>query len=120
MAEERPRLTGTGKVVLAAIVGVPVLVLGSCGVLMAIGASSGDTGPSEVEVRNQCREWVSEQLVAPADARYSDEDVSGEGPWTVDGAVDAPNRVGVTIRMTYECTIRLDGDTWRGNAVVRE
>lgn len=113
-------MTAAGKAVLAVVVGVPTLVLASCGVLMAIGSAGGDRGPSDVEVRNQCRDWVAERLVAPAEAEYSGETVSGDGPWVVSGEVDAPNRLGVTLRMSYVCDIRLDGSTWRGSATLIE
>lgn len=83
-------------------------------------AGGGDGGVSDTEVRMQCREWARDHLRSPSTADFSDETVrsAGTNEWTVTGSIDAENAFGGTVRATYTCDIRLDGDTWRGSARV--
>ncbi len=110
-------MTGAGKAVVGIVVGVPLLLMAGCGVILMTGGS-GD-GTASIEARNQCQEWVSDQLRAPSTARYSAVSATG-GPseWTVTGAVEAENGFGGMVRETWSCTIRLDGNTWRGSAAL--
>lgn len=104
---------------LAVIVGAVVLL--TIGGLFACSAMYGDSdGVSDTEVRNQCREWARDRLQSPSTAEFKAEEVApaGDNRWTVTGAIDAENGFGATVRATYTCTIRLDGDTWRGSARV--
>ena len=98
---------------------VSVLVIGvSCGVVGAQGA--GDDGVSDYSVQKQCQRWVDEKLKAPDTAKYSQQLVvaNGENSWTVTGAVDAENSFGASIRGSWQCAIRLEGDTWKGRATL--
>jgi len=104
---------------LAKLVGFLLLVVvGAVFACSAIGAGGGAV--SDTEVRNQCREWARDQLQAPSTGDFTGEAVTsgGENRWTVTGAIDAENGFGATVRATYTCEIRLDGDTWRGSARV--
>lgn len=102
-----------GLVVLMFAVGIGSLFIGN-----------DDEGPDDVsdyEVQAQCEKWVDKQLKSPSTAKYSDHAVrsAGEDAWTVSGAVDAENSFGAEIRSAWSCDIRLDGDTWRGNATLK-
>lgn len=105
---------------LGLFVGLAVLLFGTMFACSVMGGSDEDRGPSEVEVRNQCREWAKDHLRSPSTAEFSGEQVrsAGTDEWTVTGSIDAQNAFGATVRATYTCDIRLDGDTWRGNASV--
>lgn len=105
-------LFGVGLVVLVFAVAIGSLFVGN-----------DDDGPDDVsdyELQDQCEKWVDKQLKTPSTAKHSDQSVrsSGVDAWTVTGAVDAQNSFGATIRSTWSCDIRLDGDTWRGNATL--
>lgn len=69
---------------------------------------------------NACEDWVRDQLKAPATAEFGDSTATGSGPWTVTGTVDAENSFGAMLRQTWSCEVRLDGDTFRGRAVITE
>lgn len=94
--------------------------------LVVIWALIVDPGPDDDEVdaysaQRQCQDWVEEQLRAPATAEFSNQDVTvtGTNAWEVTGDVDAENGFGALVRNEWTCTIRLDGDTWRGSVNVR-
>lgn len=66
------------------------------------------------DARAACREFVKRELKAPATAKFSDLQHVGSGTtWTVTGAVDAENGFGATVRMTFTCRVRLDGESWK-------
>lgn len=82
---------------------------------------------AEVESACEAWAWVRDELVAPADAEFGESTITGDngeasltGPWTVVGTVDAPNRLGVTIRMQYTCDVRQAGSELVGSADVVE
>lgn len=65
-----------------------------------------------------CQDMVRDQLKSPASAKFSDVTASGIGPWTVRGRVDSDNSFGASVRNSWECTVRLEGDVFRGSAAV--
>ena len=117
--EDDPRAFLRG---LAKLVGFLMLVLvGTVFACTAItSGGGGGGGVSDTEVRNQCHEWARDHLRSPSTAEFKSEEVRRTDPnhWTVTGAIDAENAFGGTVRATYTCDIRLDGDTWRGSARV--
>jgi hypothetical protein len=94
------------------------------GVIVAIaifvGMCSGnddDSAGDEYGAKSACEGWVKDQLKAPSTADFSDEEVSGAGPWTVTGSVDAENSFGAKLRSQWTCDVRLDSDDYyRGTA----
>jgi len=74
------------------------------------------SAPSGIEARMQCEKWVKAKLKAPSTADFSGQVVSG-GPvsWTASGDVDSENSFGGTVRSSWTCEIRIDGDRWTGN-----
>ncbi len=97
------------------------------GVVLAIGfvantCSGGDSGGGgEYGAESTCEDWVKDQLKAPATADFNDTSVSGSGPWTVTGTVDAENGFGANLRVAWTCDIRLDSDDYyRGSATLLE
>lgn len=101
--------------------GIVVVVIGAAVACSVLGGSDGDDAPSDFEAEYQCQEWAREKLQAPSTAEFSDTTSTG-GPasWQVSGTVDAENGFGAKLRATWSCSIRLDGDTWRGNATINE
>lgn len=66
--------------------------------------------PDGYDATQACRYFVKERLKAPSTAEFSGESQSGSAPrWTVSGSVDAENSFGAKIRMSYTCTVSLDG-----------
>lgn len=98
------------------MVALVIVLAVSCSVM---GGSNGDSSPSSYEAERQCQEWVRDQLRAPSTADFSQTTSTG-GPssWSVSGVVDAENGFGAMLRTSWTCDIRLDGDTWRGNAIL--
>lgn len=95
--------------------------------VMALTGGGGDAGPAgdSPQVRAAaaelaCQDMVRDQLKSPGSAKFSDVSSTGAGPWTVTGAVDADNSFGASIRSTWSCDVRLDGDTLRGAATLHE
>lgn len=87
------------------------------------GCSSTDSAPTEsdkqADATSSCHKWVKEKLKAPATAEFSGDNVTGTGgDYTIVGNVDSENSFGANIRSVWMCTIKLDGDTWRGNVTV--
>lgn len=83
------------------------------------GSSDGDSPElQQIGAENACEDWVRDQLKAPATAKFSGTTSTGSGPWTVTGSVDAENSFGANLRNTWTCEVRLDGDTFRGRAVL--
>ena len=63
------------------------------------------------DARTACRGYVTDQLVAPATARFTGEHVtSGGGEYTVTGDVDAQNVYGALLRHRYTCVVQ--AGTW--------
>lgn len=103
-----------GCLSIVAVLFVVGLLISMCG-----GGSSDDSGDAW-GAKDACHGWVEDQLKAPSTADFHDDDVSGDGPWTITGSVDAENSFGAKIRTSWTCDIRLDGDTYRGNATLLE
>ncbi|GAA1913099.1 hypothetical protein J2S63_003223 [Marmoricola bigeumensis] len=81
------------------------------------GGGSGDSYGAE----SACKDWVEDQLKSPSTADFGDVEVSGSGPWTVTGYVDAENGFGANIRADWTCDVRLDSDDYyRGSATLLE
>ena len=85
---------------------VAVIGIGS----MASMFDSDDANPEMARV--MCEGFVSDRLVSPSSADFRLPNVSsrGSGEYVVSGSVDADNRMGASIRIDYECTVRDDGD----------
>lgn len=70
-----------------------------------------------------CREFVGQQLKAPATAdfpRHDSPDVSvtGENPFTVRSVVDSENGFGASVRSRFTCSVtRLPNGNWRSDNV---
>lgn len=77
---------------------------------------------TEVEARLVCEQWVEDRLRAPATADFSGQVVTqmSEESWSIRGNVDSENGFGATLRATWTCDIRLEGDGWRGNVALNE
>lgn len=93
------------------------------GALLAIGyvisMFDGSSSKSDGYVaESACKNWVREQLKAPATADFGGEGISGSGPWTITGYVDAENSFGAKIRTNWTCDVRRIGDSYRGNATL--
>lgn len=66
----------------------------------------------------QCREFVERSLKAPASAEFQSYNQfaawgSDDGPYGVDGYVDAQNSFGAKIRAHFTCLMEKKGGTWR-------
>lgn len=90
-------------------------------VLAVLGFASCEPDTSEDSTygaQQACEGWVKNQLKSPATADFSGVVTAGpdEGPWTVTGSVDAENSFGAALRSPWTCTVRLDGDIYRGTA----
>ena len=64
---------------LGLFLGMTVLVSGTLFACSALGSDGEDAGPSEVEVRNQCREWAKDHLRSPSTAEFSDDGLHRRG-----------------------------------------
>lgn len=107
--------------IIGIVVGVPLLIT----VFALLSGSDDDDKPSPptgYEAEMQCERWVKEKLKAPATAKFSNGNYTSNGgsSWTVTGSVDAENSFGALVRSDWTCDIRLDGDTWRGKALLTE
>lgn len=99
------------------------LLGGTVVALIAIAGCGGgdDESGKQYEAKDSCHEWVKERLKSPSTASFSGDTVSGSnGDYTIAGAVDSQNSFGATVRSTWTCTIRLDGNTWRGSVDVQQ
>lgn len=87
--------------------------------LIAAGASGWflirDAADPKQGAESACQEFVTSRLKAPATAKFPAAQVKQNtvGAYVVDGAVDAQNGFGATIRMTYTCTVTGDGGAWK-------
>lgn len=83
--------------------------------------SSSDSAGTEYGAKSACQDWVEDQLKAPSTADFGGVNVSGVGPWTVTGYVDAENSFGANVRTAWACDVRLDSDDYyRGSATLLE
>lgn len=103
------------------LVGALVLAVAVGGFNSCSGGSSSDSNVDEQvrqdEAKDNCHDWVKESLKSPSSAKFSGDVVTGDrSGYTVVGDVDADNSFGASLRSGWMCSIRLDGDTWRGNA----
>ncbi|TCB97720.1 hypothetical protein E0H26_11750 [Micromonospora zingiberis] len=58
-----------------------------------------------------CEEFIERRLKAPKTAEYSGTQTAKNGAeYTVSGAVDSENALGVALRSEYTCVVRSDGD----------
>lgn len=63
----------------------------------------------------ECEKFVTQRLKAPSTADFAsmrDLKISGDGngPWSVEGYVDAQNSFGAKIRSRYTCSVMFDND----------
>ncbi len=71
------------------------------------------------EAMTMCEQWIERRLKAPSTAKFShvwDTSISGsnDGPYRIDGFVDAQNGFGAMIRTQYSCaTQRLPDGRWK-------
>jgi hypothetical protein len=100
-----PAKKQTGLITAAAL--AAALVLGC-----VLAAVLGHTDNS-AEAKAQCESWVSQRLVSPGSAHFSDETAAAAGKeWTVTGTVDSQNLLGGLVRNTWTCVVRDGGQTW--------
>ena len=75
-------------------------------------SSQADTG-NRYGAQVVCEKFVKKQLVAPATAKFASPDsavkLSGD-TWRVKGHLDAENRMGALLRLTYTCDVSYQGD----------
>jgi len=95
---------------------VGVLLVG--GLLSMCGGGSGSGGADADGATQACHGWVTDELKAPSTADFTGDDVSGNGPWTISGSVDAENSFGAKIRSSWTCEVRLESGYYKGNASV--
>lgn len=85
--------------------------------LIAACAFGGVFSPNRVadnDPTDACRDWVKQELKAPATAGFSGESKDLDGDvYTVTGSVDAENSFGAKLRSSYVCKVRDAGDEWR-------
>lgn len=103
--------------------GIALAAVAALLLLMSPDATSSNTGNSgagassadEYDARDVCRQAVEDRLVSPGSADFSRPDVNelaGSGTaYRVVGDVDAENRMGASVRITYECKARHVGGT---------
>lgn len=116
-----PASSGVAKGCLTGCLVVPVVLVLVFVISLIGGGGSDDDEVNDYAARLQCEDWLKEKLKAPSSAKFVDTVVAG-GPsaWTVSGEVDAENSFGAMIRAQWTCSIRLDGDYWRGSATLLE
>lgn len=95
----------------------PWVIGGAVLALIGLGYLSDDEGDSEYDARDACRQAVEDRLVSPGSADFSRpeaNELAGSGTaYRVAGHVDAENRLGASVRITYECKARhVDGTEW--------
>lgn len=99
------------------------LVVG-VGFLASMCGGDGGSGSSDADgygAESVCEDWVRDKLKAPATADFDNEEISGSGPWTITGTVDAQNGFGAQIRVDWSFDVRLDSDDYyRGSATLYE
>lgn len=100
----------------ALVIAVSMAAFGSCS-----GGSDSDSGINEQvrqdEAKDNCHDWVKTKLKSPSSAEFSGDVLTGDqSGYIIAGNVDAENSFGASLRNTWSCNIRLDGDTWRGEA----
>lgn len=90
------------------------------GLLVTSGGASADDNADPVVQRQgaqtACENMLRDTLKAPDSADFTGTTATGSGPWTVTGQVDAQNSFGATLRDSWSCEVRLDGDVFRGRA----
>ena len=76
----------------------------------AKGAAAEDQAARE-GVRKACRTEVLKQLKSPGSARWAGERIASEGlaGYTVNGELDAQNGFGALVRLSYTCTVDVQG-----------
>lgn len=103
-----------------ALIAAPILLVAYCAVAGGSHSTADDPEVQRSGAESACEGWVKDQLKAPSTAKFTDTTSTGVGPWTVTGSVDAENSFGAALRRRWTCTIRLDGDTYRGSATLVE
>lgn len=89
-----------------------ILIFGGCAALAAYSNSQADR-PSDSGAEVFCEQLVEDQLKSPRSADFTAESVNHVGDqWTVTGAVDSDNSFGASIRNTFTCVLRHNGDGW--------
>jgi hypothetical protein len=104
-----------------------VLAVAGC---TAISVASGDDDSDDrddpalqrIAAENACEDFLRDKLKSPSTAEFHNTMSTSTGPvaWRVSGTVDAENSFGAALRRSWSCTVRLDGDTFRGTATLNE
>ena len=101
------------KLALVVVVVVLALAALACG-----GTPAPDVG-NRYGAQVVCEKFVTKQLVAPATAKFASPDsvtkLSGtKDSWRVVGHVDAENRMGALLRLSYTCDVAYQkNDNWQ-------
>lgn len=87
-----------------------IVVVGFIVILTINGANTPDD--YTYLARKACQSAVEKQLKAPSTAKFElSADGPDAGPWTITGTVDAENSFGASLRLSFECAVRLEGET---------
>lgn len=94
---------------------VIVVVLYSCGKMASNTTTTTPEDNKKYQVQADCENFVKSRLKSPSTAKFpvtSQISIqgSGEGPWTVNGYVDATNSFNASIRTNYKCVLHYKGD----------
>lgn len=68
-----------------------------------------------------CEDFIEDRLRAPGSAKHprnTGQSSKAGNVFTVNSWVDSDNSFGASLRTTYRCVIRLDGDTWKLQSLV--
>jgi hypothetical protein len=114
-SDDKPH-PGNRNFVIAASLALGIALAVFLGILFLKGIR-GDTGPSQAVVK-ACEDSVTQQLKAPASAKFGGEiatDHGGDQGWSVTGHVDSENGFGARLRLTWTCKGGMAGngqDAW--------
>ncbi|KQY41865.1 hypothetical protein [Cellulomonas sp. Root137] len=110
---------GNNKGCFLGCLGMTAVVIALAVSCSVAGGGDNDRAPSKYEAEVQCQDWVRDKLKAPSTAEFSEtRSTGGPASWTISGAVDAENGFGAMLRSSWTCNIELDGDMWRGSAIL--
>lgn len=96
---------------------IPALAVAFLGAIYYENQKNGPSEPTDPAVADEsrqaeraCRQYVEQQLKAPATAKYQTPNTSRDGPeYTVTGTVDSQNSFGALIRTPYRCIVTSQG-----------
>lgn len=66
-----------------------------------------------IDAERYCKAEVSARLKSPSSAEWSGTQVTGIGPFTIEGSVDSENSFGAMLRSSFVCEVTLVADSWR-------